>query len=79
MDLSKLNNHLISILFEKLSYENKTTVLLGDFNANLLNCDIDTDISYFLDCMYCNSLLPHITSPTCITAKYKNPKRQHSF
>ena len=49
MDLFKLNNHFIPILFEKLSYENKTTVLLGDFNANLLNYGIDTDISNFLD------------------------------
>ena len=71
MDLSELNNHFLPILFEKLSYENKTTVLLGDFNANLLNYDIDRDISDFLDCMYCNSLLPHITSPTCITARSK--------
>ena len=71
MDLSEFNNHFLPILFEKLSYENKTAVLLGEFNANLLNYDIDTDISDFLDCMHCNSLLPHITSPTRITARSK--------
>ena len=54
----------LPILFEKLFCENKTAILLGDFNANLLNYDIDTDISDFLDHMYCKSLLPHITSPT---------------
>ena len=57
MDLSELNNHLLPILFENLNYENKTTVLHGDFNANLLNYDTDTDISDFLDCMYYNSHL----------------------
>ena len=57
MDLSELNNHLLPILFEKLNYENKTTVLHEDFNANLLNYDTDTDISDFLDCVYCNSHL----------------------
>ena len=67
MDLSELYNHFSPILFERLSYGNKTTVLLRDFNANLLNYDIDTDILDFLDYMFCNSLLPHITSPTRIT------------
>ena len=71
MDFSELNNHFLPIIFEKLPYENKTAVPLGDFNSNLLNYDIDTDISGFLDCMYCNSLLLHITSPTCITARCK--------
>ena len=57
MDLSELNNHLLPILFEKLNYENKTIVLHGDFNANLINYDTDTDISDFLDCVYCDSHL----------------------
>ena len=71
MDLSELNNHFLSIVFEKLSYENKTTVLLRDFNDNLLNYDTDTDIFDFLNCMYCIALLPHIISPTHITARSK--------
>ena len=48
-----------------------TAVRPGDFNANLVNYDIDTDISGFLDSMYCISLLPHITSPARITARSK--------
>ena len=71
MDLSELYNHFSPILFERLSYGNKTTVLLRDFNANLLNYDIDSDILDFLDYMNCNSLLPHITSPTRSTARSK--------
>ena len=67
-EYSELNNHFWQIPLEKLSYENKTAVLLGDFNSHSLNYDINTDISHFLDCMYCNSLLPHITSPTHIIA-----------
>ena len=41
--------NFLPILFEKLSYGNKTTVCPGDFNANLLNYDIDTVISDFFN------------------------------
>ena len=71
MDLSELNNHFLPFRFEKLSYGNKIIVLLGDFNANLINYDSNTDILDFLNCMYCNSLLPHTPSPTRITARSK--------
>ena len=64
-------NHFLPILFEKLSLENNTTVLLGEFNANLLNYDIDRDISGFINSTYCNSLLRHIKSSTRITARSK--------
>ena len=69
MELYEFNNHFLPNLLEKLSYENKTIVLLGDFNANLLNYDTNTDVSNFLDQIYCSSFLPVITSPTKITAK----------
>ena len=71
MDLSELNNLFLPTLFEKLSFQNKTAVPLGEFNVNLLNYDIDRDISDFLDCIYCNSLPLHITSSTRITARSK--------
>ena len=39
MELSEFNNHYLSNLLDNLSEENKTVVLLGDFNADLLKYD----------------------------------------
>ena len=67
MELGEFNSHYLTNLLENLSLENKTLVLLGDFNANLLKYDIDTDISNFLDLMYTSFLLPHIASSSRTT------------
>ena len=39
MDLNELNGYYIDNLLDKLSKENKTVFLLGDFNIDLLNDD----------------------------------------
>ena len=67
IELGEFNSHYLTNLLEKLSLENKTLVLLEDFNANLLKYDIDTGISNFLDLMYSSFLLPHIVSPALTT------------
>ena len=67
MELSELSNHYLSNLLDNLSEENKTVVLLGDFNADLLKYDKDCNVSDFLDTMYSNLLLPHIACPTHVT------------
>ena len=41
--------------------------MLGDFNADLLKYDSDSDTSDFLDLMFSNALLPLISSPTRVT------------
>ena len=64
-----INKYYLSNLIETLSLENKKNVLLGDFNVDLLNDDSNHDVSNFLDINHSNFLLPHITSPTRITAK----------
>ena len=69
VEISDFNKYYLSNLIEKLSLENKKIVLLGDFNVDLLNYDSNHDVSDFLDTMHSNLLLPHITSPTRITAK----------
>ena len=69
MELSEFNNHYLSNLLDNLSDENKTVVLTGDFNADLLKYDKDCNVSDFLDTMYSNLLLPHIASPTRVTQK----------
>ena len=68
MEISDFNKYYLSNLLETLSLENKKIVLLGDFNVDLLKYDSNHDIFDFLDTMRSN-LLPHITSPTRITAK----------
>ena len=62
MELSKFNNHYLSNLLDNLSSENKTIVLLGNFNADLLEYDKDCKVSDFLNTIYSNLLLPHITT-----------------
>ena len=69
MELEEFSSYYLTDLLEKLSLENKTLVLIGDFNANLLKYDIDRDISNFLDLMYSSFLL--IYSP--ITATLLTP------
>ena len=47
MEISDFNKYYLSNLIEKLSSENKKIVLLGDFNADLLNYDSNHDVSDF--------------------------------
>ena len=56
---------------ETLSHK-KTVVILRYFNADLLKCDKDSNISDFLDVMYPNLLLPHVASSTHVTEKSVN-------
>ena len=68
MELSEVNNDYLTNLLDNLSSENKTIVLLGDFNADLLKYDQNGNIADFLDLMYSSLLLPHIFSPTRTTS-----------
>ena len=63
MEMGEFKNDYLANILEKFSLENKTLVLLGDFNTNLLKYDIDTDISNFLDLMYSSFLLHPFTLP----------------
>ena len=75
MELTEFNSDYLANLLEKLSPENKTLVLFGDFNADLLKHHTNSDISNFLDSMYSSLLLLllHIASPTCTTATSATP------
>ena len=68
MELSEFKNDYLTNLLDTLSSENKTIVLLGNFNADLLKYDQNSNISDFLDLMYSSLLLPHIFSPTRTTS-----------
>ena len=52
MELSEFNSDYLTNLLDTLSSENKTVVLLGDFNADLLNYDQNSNITDLLDLMY---------------------------
>lgn len=71
MSLSEFNSDFLSPLLDKVTLENKTIVLLGDFNVNLLNMNTNNNISNFLDIMGNNLILPQIILPTRITTESK--------
>ena len=59
MKLTELTN-----LLEKIYFEKKIIALLGNFNANLIHCDLDRDVSDFLhlriQTLFYHKLLYHL-------------------
>ena len=68
MELSALDGDYVTNLLDTLSSENKTVVLLGDYNADLPKYDQISNISDFYYLIHSFILLPHIFSPTRTTA-----------
>ena len=58
-------------LLDKISKEEKTIFLLGDFNINLLNYNEHRLANDFLDSLASSSLLPYKLQPTRLTGHYK--------
>ena len=71
MDLEEFNECYLSILLEKLSKENKSVFLLGNFNVDLLKYDKHNSTNDFLDNLSSNYFLPLILFPTRITPSSK--------
>ena len=61
-------------LLDKLSYENKNVILLGDFDIDLLHYELHIQAREFLDKIYFGLSSPNITIPTRIT-----PRSRTSF
>ena len=61
----------MSDLLQKNSKEDKTIMLMGDFNINLLKYDTNADSTALLDSMYTNFFLPYITTATRVTTHSK--------
>ena len=57
----------LSELLWKFSKEDKTIMLTGDFNIDLLKYDHNTENAPFLDSLYANFLLPYISTPSGVT------------
>ena len=58
-------------LLEKLAKEKKETILMGNFNINILNCDSDRDPSSLIDTIYPNFFYLTITIPIQIKSTSK--------
>ena len=71
MDINEFNDDYLNELLDKLSKENKTIFLLGDFNINLLNYDIHPPTNEFLDSLSSYYFLPHILQPSRVTTNSK--------
>ena len=56
MEPKDFNNTFLQNLIEKLSFENKNIILMGDFNKDILEYDTNKDSEEFLDKMYTNFL-----------------------
>ena len=49
MDLDEFNDNYLNTLLDKISKENKSVFLLGDFNVDLLKYDKHAPTNEFLD------------------------------
>ena len=67
MSVNAFTAEFLSPFLQLVSKENKSIVLLGDFNINLLNFDNSTEVGTFIDTLESYSLLPQVTLPTRIT------------
>ena len=67
MEVTEFNDVFLQNIPEKLSYENKEIIIMGDFNTDILKSDNNSDSAMFLDNIYENLLIPYIISPTRVT------------
>ena len=66
MIITNFNNHVSSIL-QKVQKENKSLLIMGDFNINLVNYDSHPETNDFINLMVSHYLLLHILHPTRVT------------
>ena len=71
MHVNDFNENFLAPLLEKISFENKTVLLMGNFNINLLKHQEHSATAEFFDLMTSHGLFPQITDPTRITPRSK--------
>ena len=71
VSVGEFTDGFLEPLLEKLAFEKKEVILMGDFNINLLNCNIDKNTSDYVDTLYSHAFFPTINSPMQITANSK--------
>ena len=57
----------ICLILKKLQKENKSLLIMGDFNINLVNYDSHPETNDFINLMVSHYLLPHILHPARVT------------
>ena len=66
----KFNNDFMNILFDKLTKENKPSVISGDFNLNLIKYTQNRGVNQFIiEKILSKNFIPHITLPTRVAEK----------
>ena len=71
MDLDEFSDNYLNTLLDKISKENKSVFLLGDFNVDLLKYDKHAPTNEFWDSLSSNMFLAHITQPNRISTTSK--------
>ena len=64
MNVTEFNDDHLNEIFDKLSKENKTIFIFGDFNINLLNYYTRPPTNKFLDLLLSHYSQPHILQST---------------
>ena len=71
MYVTDFNSNYVNNLAEKVSKEQKSVFLLGDFDISLLNYNVHNPTAEFLDSLASKSFLPFILQPARITSHSK--------
>ena len=71
VSVGEFTNDFLEPLLGKISFKKKEVILMGNFNINLLNCNIDKNTSDYVDILYSHAFLPTKNSLTQITAYSK--------
>ena len=64
MKIGDFNNEYLTPLLAKILETEKTCLLMGDFNINLLKTDANPNFSDFCDILSSNFFAPYILQPT---------------
>ena len=82
MEIDEFISDFLTPLLEKLSSENKSVFLMGDFNINLLQCNDNDHISEYFNMLTSNNILPHInynTNKNNKQIKYSHRQYLHKY
>ena len=71
LNVNEFNDDYVDDLLHKLSKEDKLKLLLGDFNINLLNYDINPQTNNFPDSFLSHCFLPYIIQLMRLKSNFK--------
>ena len=71
MKISRFNSEYLTPLLTYIQREEETSMMMGDFNINLLNAKANTNISEFYDNVSSHFFAPYILQTTRLTENSK--------